>query len=671
MSKIIIFAGTTEGRCLAEILNSHNIKTDVCVATEYGSQLIKSSEFITVHEGRLDCAAMKELYKETGCETVIDATHPYAEIVTKTIKESIADTGIKYIRLRRPETGNLDGCDDVYKNTEECVRELLKTEGPILLTTGSKELSLFTESALKERIVARVLPGMESLKLCYDAGLEGRQIIAMQGPFSEAMNEAILRQYKIAHLVTKESGVNGGFDEKISAAFKAGVRVHVIERPDKVESDRANNQTLSDVINTLNMTYGFKLQKPILKIALIGIGCGNDALLTNEAREFISGADYAFGAARMLDIVRNDVVKYPLFSKEDIVPKLNEIYSKEESSSVAILFSGDSGFFSGATKLYEAIKDDERFDVTVMPGISSVALLAARTGIDWGTANIISLHGKKEEHWVCSFNDSIQYNSTTFLITSGASDIRAIGRELVSKKDGIKIYVGYNLSYADESVKCLSPEECLAVEKEGLYACVIVNSSPKKRLLVPCLRDDEFVREKIPMTKESVRELSVCKLKLRQGDVIYDIGCGTGSIAIQIAQMSESLKVYAFECNDEAVNLTKVNVQKFGTSNVEVLKGMAPECLDRMPKADCAFIGGTKGKLREILEKLYEINSSMRVVINAVSLESITEIYSVINCLNVTDVEITQANISSARKLGEYNLMQANNPVFIFSFEFR
>lgn len=669
MSRILVFAGTTEGRELAKILEYNKCKCDVCVATEYGSQLIKSSEYITVHEGRLDAEAMVSLYKETGCEIVVDATHPFARVVTETIKKSLENTELEYIRLLRANGNDLSECGAVYADTSECVQGLLKTTGKILLTTGSKELKAFTDGGLLERLVVRVLPGMESLKLCYDAGLEGKQIIAMQGPFSLAMNEATLRQYRIEHLVTKESGANGGVDEKIQAAINSDVKIHVIARPDEEGSKNGNSTDLMKVVEILKEKLSINLDRKKLDVALIGIGCGSDGLLTREAKNYIDNADILFGAQRMIDSVESAAKKYPYYLKKDIFPKLEEIYGDAKAEKVAVLFSGDTGFFSGAAKLYEALKQDERFNAFLMPGVSSVSYFAAKLGIDWGTASVLSLHGKKVEEWLPLLVESVNKNTNTFFITSGVADLKIIGE---SYKDcpGIKIYAGYNLSYEDECIRCLTASECMTLNEEGLYTLAIVNEQPEKQVIVPCIKDDEFIRDSVPMTKEAVRELSLCKLKLRDGDVFYDIGSGTGSIAIQAAALSSAVKVYALECNDEAINLIYRNIEKFGVKNVKVIKAMAPDGLNDLPKADCAFIGGSKGKLKEILDALVLINPSMRIVINAVSMESITEVFSLLSSYSYKNLDITQASISTAKKLGEYNLLQAGNPVFVFSFDF-
>ena len=156
---------------------------------------------------------------------MIDATHPFAKIVSENIRESLQNRGIPYVRLERRLDAEEDfGKEEVFADSQAVCQALLARQGNILLTTGSKELHIFCrDERLRKRLIVRVLPGMESLSLCYENGLEGNQIIAMQGPFSEEINTAIYRQYDIQHMVTKESGSIGGMAEKLSAARKMGM----------------------------------------------------------------------------------------------------------------------------------------------------------------------------------------------------------------------------------------------------------------------------------------------------------------------------------------------------------------------------------------------------------------------------------------------------------------
>lgn len=184
------------------------------------------------------------------------------------------------------------------------------------------------------------------------------------------------------------------------------------------------------------------------------------------------------------------------------------------------------------------------------------------------------------------------------------------------------------------------------------------------------IKDQEFQRGEVPMTKEEVREISICKLNLTENAVLYDVGSGTGSIAVEAASCSKDIKVYAIEANPLAVSLIKENKDKFKLPNIEVIEGFAPLAMENLPVPSHAFIGGTKGNLKGILESLYKKNNSMRIVMNAVSLESISEMTQTLNDFPITDDEVIQVSISKARKISSYHMMTANNPVFVFSFNF-
>ncbi|MCR5754067.1 MAG: precorrin-6A reductase [Acetatifactor sp.] len=682
MSRVLIFAGTTEGRELAETLADSGVTCDVCVATEYGSQMMIPSEKIIVHQGRLDREQMTRLYSETGCEVVVDATHPYAEIVTETILESLKDTTIPYLRLLRPRDADLErkGTEyQYYDTTEECAENLLKTEGTIFLTTGSKELAVFCREGLKERLVVRVLPGMESLQLCYDHGLDGKQIIAMQGPFSKEINLAIMQQYGVKHLVTKQSGRTGGVDTKLLAAKEIGVTTHMIVRPatdgtcgnmNGFCDGESAEYSIEETLMQLEHILGIALKRGSVRVTLAGIGCGSKACVTEEVQRAIEEADYLFGAERMLRSVTTKAVKYPYYLQKDILPMLQEVKRNHPvQTKVTVLFSGDSGFYSGAEKLYHALLECGEYRVEILPGISSVSALSARIGLGWQDAAIVSLHGAKPKDWNAKLLEAVRYHEKTFFLTSGAEDIGQIGKLLAGKQlQNVRIFLGYQLSYENEKIYDITVSECGKVMDDGLYVGAIVNPTVQKRLLVPSLSDEDFIREKVPMTKEEVRRLSICKLQPAEGDVVYDIGSGTGSIAVQTALLSSSVSVYAMECNQEAVKLIRKNCEKFGTSNVEVIEGTAPEVFENLPAADCAFIGGSKGNLERILDALYHINPHMRVVANAVSMESICELNTLLQQYGVVDLDIAQVSVSKVKQLGDYHMLQANNPVYIYSF---
>lgn len=186
----------------------------------------------------------------------------------------------------------------------------------------------------------------------------------------------------------------------------------------------------------------------------------------------------------------------------------------------------------------------------------------------------------------------------------------------------------------------------------------------------PGIKDEMFIRDKVPMTKEEVREVSLCKLNLSADSILYDIGSGTGSIAVEAASLSKKIQVFAIETKKEALELITRNKEKFDCSNIQIIHALAPDGMEELPSPTHAFIGGTKGNIKSILDELYKKNQKMRIVMTAVSLESICQMQEVLKSYRIENDEVIQISVSKACKIGDYHLLQANNPVFVFSFNF-
>lgn len=273
--KVVIFGGTTEGRQLAGYLiqlnkqqKMQNIQVHVCVASEYGAQVLPEDDALKVHVGRLEQADMQEFLQEVQADICVDATHPYAVIVTKNIYQACKVVGVPYVRVRRDmqeeqenadpamqeepvnadpdmqmsgtHIGDVDGkrytdetSDSIYVGDIQAAVDYLKgVTGNILITTGSKELHLYTQIPdYGSRCTARVLPTRSVVEACTELGFTGKHLICMQGPFDLEMNLATLRYADADFMVTKASGKNGGYDEKCEAALAAGVQLVVIGRP--------------------------------------------------------------------------------------------------------------------------------------------------------------------------------------------------------------------------------------------------------------------------------------------------------------------------------------------------------------------------------------------------------------------------------------------------------
>lgn len=222
MCDVILFGGTYEGHKIADFLSDRNVNYIVCVATEYGGEVLSNKN---VRVGRMTSDEMRAFFAESDAKIIVDATHPYANKVTENIRSAC---GCRYIRVVREDI-NTDG--EHFKDAAAAAEYLRGTEGNILLTTGSKEIALF--SAAADRVYARVLPSAEAIAACKSAGLAMKNIICMQGPFSKELNIALIRELDIKYLVTKNGGESGGFTEKIEAARETGAECIVIDRPIK------------------------------------------------------------------------------------------------------------------------------------------------------------------------------------------------------------------------------------------------------------------------------------------------------------------------------------------------------------------------------------------------------------------------------------------------------
>lgn len=247
--KLLLFAGTTEGRRLAEALLELPVNVYVSTATRYGKECIKEGKSIKVIAGRMDRQAMAEFMTRHQIDLTIDATHPFATEVTDNIKNACACCRTEYIRCLRdmePLKPQEQEGMVITGTVQEAVDYLKEKKGRIFIATGSKELVLYTQiPEYEKRCYARVLSTKEAVEESAALGFKGAHLIAMQGPFSKELNVAMLRYTQAKYFVTKESGKNGGFEEKVKAAKKTGAVLIVVGRP--VEEGMSLQETLAHI----------------------------------------------------------------------------------------------------------------------------------------------------------------------------------------------------------------------------------------------------------------------------------------------------------------------------------------------------------------------------------------------------------------------------------------
>ena len=210
---------------------------------------------------------------------------------------------------------------------------------------------------------------------------------------------------------------------------------------------------------------------------------------------------------------------------------------------------------------------------------------------------------------------------------------------------------------------------------DSLSAALIENDQAKP--FTPGLPDEWFQRgsgasgKVVPMTKREVRALALSQLCLTKDAVCWDVGAGTGSVSIEIALQARNGKVYAIEKNGDALDLLKENRIRFHTKNLEVVPGGAPEVCRELPAPTHVFIGGSSGNLREIIALALEKNPAVRIIVTAVTLESLAEMNNIVREFSFTEADITSLTAARSREAGPYHLMIGQNPIYLFAVQRR
>lgn len=397
----------------------------------------------------------------------------------------------------------------------------------------------------------------------------------------------------------------------------------------------------------------------MLRVNIVGIGPGNPKLLTGAALEAINQSTILIGDKRMLANFASEKRFYDTIKTAEICNICAN--ANPEKDIVSILVSGDVGFFSLAKTISGKLPDCEcvRFC-----GISSLVYFAQQLQMSWDDAKIISMHGRRQ-----NFIEAVAHNEKVFALTGGENSPQALCAKLCRfGLGGVQVYVGENLSYDNENISSMKAEEAAQKQFSSLSVMMIINKDAKTLAHnVHGLNDDLFMRSKVPMTKQEIRAVSISKLMPQETDVIYDIGAGTGSCSIELALQAGRGMVYAFERNPEAVQLIEKNKELFGVENLTVIAGEASEKLEEMPVPDCVFIGGSGGNLCKMLDTIYAKNENCRVVINAITVETLIEVVEYYKQHEAYALDIVNVFAARAKKLGAYNLMMSQNPVYIMT----
>ena len=380
------------------------------------------------------------------------------------------------------------------------------------------------------------------------------------------------------------------------------------------------------------------------RIALIGMGA-SAATLTAEALEALRRARRVAGARRLLEALPPDVTR-------DRVPavRAGEIWQAvRDVDRAAVLYSGDTGFYSGAAELLELLRGQER-EAEVFPGLSSVQMLAARLGRPWQDWKLVSAHGR-----ACDPVAAVCGGRPVFfrqLTAAGLGGLPVTVAEALAM-DGERLFAGTAAQAAGR--------------RFGPLAVLLAEPAFRLPARTPGWPDGTFVRaEGVPMTKQAVRAQVLAQLAVRPGETVWDVGAGTGSVSVELAYANGGAPVCAVECLPAACAVLEENRRRLGGWNIRVTAGTAPEALQGLPAPDAVLIGGTRGRLEPILDAILAANPAARVCLTAIALETLAAALAAFGARGM-EPEVTQIAAAHAGGPGRLHLLRAENPVFILT----
>lgn len=397
-----------------------------------------------------------------------------------------------------------------------------------------------------------------------------------------------------------------------------------------------------------------------MNVTLIGMGSGQPENLTLQGLAALRQADLILGARRLLAVLpagctENRAAAY----RPDEVAELLQTSGAENA---VLVYSGDTGFYSGASSMMEKL---EALGVRarVLPGLSSIQLLAAALGRPWQGWNLVSAHGR-----TCDPVAECMQGRPTFFLTGGSEDPATLCAQLEAEGFGdVQGVVGQCLGTPEEKIFRGSVKE-LAAGRFNSLSVLLVEAAEVLPRRAPGLPDEAFERGDVPMTKQEVRAAVLAKLAVRPEDILWDVGAGTGSVSVELALVAPRGRVYAVECRPEGCALIKANREKFRTRNLVLVEGLAPAALSDLPAPDAVFIGGSKGSLAAIVDAALDKNPDARICVSAIALESLSAAVAALTAKGRT-VQVSQIAVSRAKAVGGLHLMMAQNPIYLITGE--
>ncbi len=399
-----------------------------------------------------------------------------------------------------------------------------------------------------------------------------------------------------------------------------------------------------------------------MTIYLTAIGGGTFPTLTGEALRVLMQADVIYGWERTLQDLPTDVTEHrvPVRSTNELFDllKQDDAVRTPPVETAVVVYSGDTGFYSGARILLPKLKE-AGMRAEVVPGVSSIQILSARLGRPWQDWNLVSAHGVDLDPVL-----EVMKGKTTCFLTGGKVGAKDLCQKLTAAGLGnLDAVLAEDLTYPEENLS-FGTVRSLVDREAATLNLLLVEPAPMLPQRSPGYPDSSFERGKVPMTKREVRAAALAQLAVAPTDTVWDIGAGTGSVSVELALAAREGHAFAVECDPEALALARRNRERFCAWNLIIEEGEAPAGLEKWPAPDAVFVGGSRGNLPEIIDAVLTANKDARVCVAAIALETLEGAVRAFGDHGI-EATVTQIAASRTKAAGSHHMLMAQNPVFL------
>ena len=422
----------------------------------------------------------------------------------------------------------------------------------------------------------------------------------------------------------------------------------------------------------------------MLKLYVIGIGYKP---YTSAISDIIAASDIILASGRLFDIFRQYAEYETAKEKIRVINNVDETFNFIKSqiptlkSHIVLLASGDPLFFGIGRR---AIREFGKESVEIIPDLSSIQLAFSKIKEPWDDAFLMSLHGgpnpykmRRLPYDIVDIPQLLAMHNKIAILTDNVNNPSKIAQTIYStaSQNTLKMFVCEKLGYTDEKITEGTPEEIAKLSFEQPNLVILLNpmtiNANASQTPLSCslnnpvfgLSEEDIIHSNGLITKDEIRAVSLHKLRLLPKGIFWDIGAGSGSVSLEASRLCPETKIYAVEKDPVQIANLIENKRKFNAANIHIIEGEAPEILNDLPKPQRVFIGGSGGRLKEIIRVAVDANAGT-VVINATTIETLDKAFTSLHALGY-DVEAVQLGVSRLKKIGEGNYLSALNPVFI------